>query len=113
MGSHIHLDRIADEIGIFLNDRLQAVLFQVLVILVVLGIFLDLQNNIGTHGLFLRHVNRVTVSAGGFPFVSFLAAQRTADYGHRIGYHERGIEAYPELADNIVAILSFILVLEG
>ncbi|MMZ62593.1 hypothetical protein D1872_248090 [compost metagenome] len=113
MGGYIHFDRIADEVRIFLNDRFQAILFQKLIVLVVLGVRFDVQNNLGSDGRLLRLVNGVTVRTGRFPLISFLAAQSAAENGNLVRHHKGGIEADTELPDNVVAVLRFILVLKS
>ena len=49
----------------------------------------------------LRLFDRVTVRAGGFPLISFVGAVSLADYGYFVTDHERRIEPYTELTDDI------------
>ena len=56
----------------------------------------------GSAGLvLLARVNAVSVGAGGFPAVCFVASPRAAFNGYEIAYHKRGIETHAELADDI------------
>ncbi|MNM78586.1 hypothetical protein D3C81_904950 [compost metagenome] len=108
----VHFDRVTDEIGIFLHDRLQPVFLEVFVVLIVFGVLFDLQNNVCADLRLLARLNRISVSPPGLPLIGFIRAQRPADDGNHVRDHERGIEAHAKLPDDVMAVLQLILVLE-
>ncbi|MNY42184.1 hypothetical protein D3C86_1770490 [compost metagenome] len=109
----VHFNRITDEVGVFLYDGFQAILVQIFVVVIIFGIRFNGKNNLCSDFIFARRGNCVPVCAIGFPLVSCVAAKCFTCYGDVVCDHECGIEAYPELTDDVVTVFRFVLFLKS
>ena len=89
----------------------QIVLVQELIVVLVLGVFLDHHDDLGAHVLFVSLGDGVTLSTGALPLPGSVAAEGAADHGDAAGNHEGGVEAHAELTDD-VDVLGFVVLLE-
>ena len=110
---HLHADGVADVIGVPLHQPLEAVALQKLVVALLLGVVLDGEDDGGAGLLLLAGGDGVAVAAVGFPAEGLLAAGGAGDDLHLLRYHKGGVEAHPELADNIHVVTLAVLLLEG
>ena len=100
---HQHPDGEADIVAVLLHQPIKGILPQVLAVLVLLllGVGLDVHDDIGTHRSLLAGLNGVAVHAGGLPAVRLIAAVLFRHHGDLIRHHEGGVEAHTELTDDI------------
>ena len=98
---HLHDDGIVDIVGVFLHQLIQPVGLQIGVVVVVLGVVLDVQGDVGAHGRFFTGGEGVAVRPGGLPLPRLVRAVGPGDHRHPVGHHEGGIEAHAELADDV------------
>ena len=108
---HEHNDGIVDIVGVFLDQIAEAVLLQILVVLVVLGIGLDVEHDVGAHRILLTGLHGIAVLAVGGPPPGLPAAVGPGGHRDLIGHHESGVEAHAELADDIHIALALALIL--
>ena len=74
---HIHLDRIADVVGILLDQTLNTVRLEKFIVILVLGIVLDGQHDFRAVFCLFARCNGVAVRTVGLPAVGLVAACRT------------------------------------
>ena len=100
---HEHTDGETDIVGILFHQLVQGILTQILAVLVLflLGVGLDVHDDVGTHGLLLAGLDGITIHAGGLPLPGLVLAVFLRDDGDLVGHHESGVEAHAELADDV------------
>ncbi|KAF5033740.1 hypothetical protein DSECCO2_603490 [anaerobic digester metagenome] len=86
---HVHTDRIANIIRIFFDDGGQAILLQKLGIMLILGIWLDMQRDLGAGLRLFGGRNGVSIPALRLPAIRLVRAKSAADNGDLVGHHER------------------------
>ena len=96
-----HADGVADVVGVLLHERVQAVGFQVLAVLLLVRVGLDVHDDVGADGLLAAFGDRIAVRAGGLPLIGLLRTVLLRADGDAVGDHERGVEAHAELADDV------------
>ena len=96
----LHLDRIADVVAVFLDQRGQTVFLQELVVIHLVRVRLEVQHDLRADGRILARRDRVAVLARGFPNRRLLAFLVRIDR-HLVRHHERGIEPDAELPDHV------------
>ena len=112
---HLHADRIADIVGILLDQGLDLMGIIEAAVALVLGVVLDLQHHVGAHAVALAFRDSIAVGAGGLPHIGLLLAVLLGNDGHMIRRHKGGVEAHAELADDIhvVGLVHFLLELQA
>ena len=70
-------------------------------VLLLLGVGLDVHDDIGAHRILLAGLNGVAVHAGGLPAVRLIAAVLFRHHGDLIRHHKGRVEAHTELSDDI------------
>ena len=98
---HVHVDGPADVVGVFPDELLELPALQVIGIALLVGVLLDVHDDVRADGLLLAGGDGVPVRAGGLPAVRLLRAEGAGHDGHGIRHHERGVEAHAELADDV------------
>ena len=114
----LHPDGEADVVGVLLHEALQGILLEVLAVLagLVLGVLLDVENDVGADGLLLAGLHGVAVHAVRLPAAGGVGAVLARYDGDVVRDHEGGVEAHAELADDIrrlLAALGLLAELEG
>gem|GEM_PF-2289406 len=89
-----HLDRVFDEVGVFLDDGGDAPLFQILLVLL-----LQMKGDGGALGGPVGGAEREFLFAVGFPADRLFASRLQSVDNHLVGHHERRIESHSELTD--------------
>ena len=109
----LHADGEANVIGILFHQLLQLILLQVLAVfaLFLLGVGLDVHDDIGAGGVLLRLCDGVAVSPVRLPAPCLLLAVFSGDDGDVVCHHERGIKAHAELADDVGIVLGLLALL--
>ncbi len=97
---HVHFNRVADVVGVFLHQRLQGIGIRKLAVLLVVGVRLQLQNHFRAAVFFVARLHAVPFRSGGFPLPRLVAPERAAAHRDMAAYHKRGIKPHPELADD-------------
>ena len=114
---HEHLDGVVDIVGVLLHQVVQAVLLQVLAVLLIVGIHLDVKYNIGAHAGLLRRLNGISIGALALPAPGLVRAVGLAGDGDLVGHHEGGVKAHTELTDDVhvglLVLIHVLLELEG
>ena len=105
----LHLDGVAHIIAVLLHDGYNAVFVQEVVVFLSVGIRLDVQNDLGAHGILLGGGHLVAVHAGGLPLPCLVRAISLGDNGQLIGHHKGGVEAHAELTDDINVLVLVVL----
>ena len=100
-----HLDGVADVIAVLFDQTADTILVQIFAVLFILGIFLQMQNDLRARGLFFAGAYGVAVSTAGFPLVGLVGPVGPAADRDLIGHHKGRIEADTELADDIDLLL--------
>ena len=113
LGNH-HLDGVAHVVAVAFNQVLQAVLGKIGVVVVLVGVLLEREDNVGAVLSALCLGDGVALNAVGFPRPCLVAAESAGDDAHLGGNHEAGVEADAELADDVdvVALLLGVVGLE-
>ena len=111
---NLHLDGVAHVVAVALDQVLQAVLGKIGVVVVLVGILLEREDDVGAVLGALGLGDSVALNAVGFPRPRLVAAERAGDDAHLGGNHEAGVEADAELADDVdvVALLLGVVGLE-
>ena len=87
---------------------------RILVVLFFFGVLFDLQDNVGADRRPSPPARSYSRPRPSIPICTPRRLPRgVADYGHDISDHERGVEADAELADDIMAVLAFVLCLKA
>ena len=97
----LHLNGVADIVGILADQAADFVLFQILGILFVLGVGLQGHDDVRAGGGLLGFLNGIAVRTVGNPLPCPVLAVLPGDNGDGGSYHKGGIEAHAELADDI------------
>src|SRR5690554_589398 len=100
-----HLDRIANKVRVFLYNSLEPMHIQELFIILIFAAFLNLKNYIGSQCISLNRFYGIPLGPLGLPLVGLSAAKGLAHHSYGICYHERSIEAYTKLSDDLMTIL--------
>ena len=100
---HQHPDGEADIVAVLFHQPVKGILPQVLAVLVLLllGVGLDVHDDIGSHRSLLAGLDGVAVHAGGLPAVRLIAAVLFRHHGDLIRHHKGRVEAHTELSDDI------------
>ena len=100
---HQHPDGEADIVAVLLHQPVKGILPQILAVLVLLllGVGLDVHDDIGSHRSLLAGLDGVAVHAGGLPAVRLIAAVLFRHHGDLIRHHKGRVEAHTELSDDI------------
>ena len=107
---HVHLDGIADVVGVLLDQVAQLIALEEAGILLILRVGLELQNDISTGALPLAGRDGIAVGAGGLPHKRLIRAVLLGDHRHSLSHHKGRIEAHAKLADDVhVGILGKLL----
>ena len=114
-GLHIHHNGVADVVRVLVDQLTQAVLAQILAVLVLLRVRLEGHNDVRTGGLPLAGCDGIAVRALRLPHPGLLGAKLSGDDPHLLGHHKGGVEAHAELADDIdiLLLLHGLLEVEG
>ena len=96
----IHADRPADIVGVFLDQGLDLPDLQIRTIDLIIGVFLDMHDDIGTDGVTVTGCDGVAVRALAVPFHTLGLTELAGDHGNLVGDHERGVKAHTKLAYN-------------
>ena len=115
---HLHDDGVADVVGVLLDELLELVGLQILVVVLLVGVGLDVHDDVAAGGVLLTGGDGVPVGPVGLPHIGLAAAVGLGDDGDRVGHHEGGVEAHAELADDVdvlplVLLVHLLLELEG
>ena len=112
---NLHAHRVAHVVAVALDEVLQAVLAEELVEVLLVGVVLQGQDDVGAVALALGLLDGVALDAVGFPGPGLIAAVGLRHHAHGLCHHERAVEAHAELADDVdvVALLLGVLLLEG
>ena len=70
-------------------------------------VFLDMENDICSVGILLTFRDGISVDTVAVPFVCNLWTVGFGDYGDFIGDHERWVESYTELTDDVTVSILF------
>ena len=97
----LHPDGEADIVGILAHQLLQFPGLQELAVLLIIGVGLDVHDDVGAHAVPLALGDGVAVGAGGLPHVGGVGAVLAGHHGDVVRHHERGVEAHAELADDV------------
>ena len=98
---NLHLDGVAHVVAVALDQVLQAVLGKIGVVVVLVGVLLEREDDVGAVLGALGLGDGVALNAVGFPRPRLVAAERTGNDAHLGGDHEAGVEADAELADDV------------
>ena len=110
---HVHLDRIADVVGVFFDQTLYAVRFKKFVVVFGFGVVLDGEDDLRAVLCLFTGRHGVAVRAVRLPAVCAVAADRTGNDLNVLCDHEGGVETDTELANDVNVVLLFVLSLEG
>ena len=112
---NLHAHGVAHVVAVALDEVLQAVLAEELVEVLLVGVVLQGQDDVGAVALALGLLDGVALDAVGFPGPGLVAAVGLRHHAHGLRHHERAVEAHAELADDVdvVALLLGVLLLEG
>ena len=115
---HLHDDGVADVVGVLLDELLELIGLQILVVVLLVGVGLDVHDDVAAGGVLLTGGDGVPVGPVGLPHIGLVAAVGLGDDGDRVGHHEGGVEAHAELADDVdvlplVLLVHLLLELEG
>ncbi len=112
---NLHAHGVAHVVAVALDEVLQAVLAEELVEVLLVGVVLQGQDDVGAVALALGLLDGVALDAIGFPGPSLVAAVGLRHHAHGLRHHERAVEAHAELADDVdvVALLLGVLLFEG
>ena len=105
----LHLDGVAHIVAVLLYDSHNAVFVQEVVVFLSVGIRLDVQNDLGAHGVLLGGGHLVAVHTGGLPLPSLVRAVSLGDDGQLIGHHKGRVEAHAELTNDIDVFVLVVL----
>ena len=105
----LHLDGVAHIVAVLLHDSHDAVFVQEVVVFLSVGIRLDVQNDLGAHGILLGGGHLVAVHTGGLPLPSLVRAVSLGDDGQLIGHHKGRVEAHAELTNDIDVFVLVVL----
>ena len=97
----LHLNGVADIVGILADQAADFVLFQIFGILFVLGIGFQGHDDIGAGGVLFRFLDGIAVRAVGNPLPCLVLAVLLGDNGDGGSHHKGGIEAHAELTDDV------------
>ena len=97
----LHADGVADVVGVFAHELLQLPGLEEAGIFFVVGVGLELHDDVGADVRALTRGHSVAVRALGFPFPGLVGAVFLRDDGHLVRDHERRVEAHAELADDV------------
>ena len=109
--AHLHADGGVDVIGVLLHQLLEPAGLQIFAVLLLLGVRLQVKNDLGAHALLPAALHRVAVGSVAFPLPGFLRPIGPGADSDRIGHHEGGVKAHAELADDVgvLGVLSQLL----
>ena len=97
----LHPDGEADVVGVLAHQLLEPPGLQELAVLLVVGIRLEVHDDVRAHGWALTLGDGVAVGAGGLPHIRGLRAVLPRHHGDVVRHHEGGVEAHAELADDV------------
>ena len=107
----VHRDGEADVIAVLLDEVGDFVVFQILAVMVSVGVILHDQNDFGADIVLVGLGQGVALNAGGFPLPGGILALGAGNDGHFLGNHKGRVEADAELTDD-VDIVALVLGLE-
>ena len=97
----LHLDGVADIVGILADQAADLVFFQILRVFFVLGIGLQGHDDVRAGGVLFRFLDCIAVRAVGDPLPCLVLAVLPGNDGDGGSHHECRIEANTELTDDI------------
>ena len=97
----LHADGEADVVGVLAHQLLEPPGLQKLAVLLVVGVGLDVHDNIRAHARLFALGDGVAVGPGGLPLVGGAAAVLFGHHSDAVRHHERGVEPHAELADDV------------
>ena len=97
----LHPDGEADVVGVLAHQLLKPPGLQELAVLLVVGVRLDVHDDVRTHGIALTRGDGVAVGPGGLPHPGGVGAVLLRHHGDVVRHHEGGVEAHAELADDV------------
>ena len=111
---NLHLDGVAHVVAVALDQVLQTVLGKIGVVVVLVGVLLEREDDVGAVLGALGLGDSVALNAVGFPRPRLVAAERAGNDAYLGGNHEAGVETDAELADDVdvVALLLGVVGLE-
>ena len=98
---HLHADGGMDIVGILLHQFLNAVLVQIIAKPLLLGVGLDVKDDLGTHGLLAARLHSIAVGPVGLPLPCLIGPIGPGADHHPVRHHKGGVEAHAELADDV------------
>ena len=101
----LHLDGVADVVAVLLDDGGHAVLRDVVVVVLGVGVGLDVQDDVGAGGLLPGGGDLIALHAAGLPLPGLAAAVSLGNDGDAVGHHKGGVEAHAELADDVDVLI--------
>ena len=106
-----HADGETDIIGILLYQFPELPFLQKFTVMLILGIILQVHDDLGTDIGLITLCNGVAIRAGGLPLIGGVAAELPGTDRHLIADHERRVEAHAELADHVsvLGVISHLL----
>ena len=107
----VHRDGEADVIAVLLDEVGDFVVFQILAVMVSVGVILHDQNDFGADIVLVGLGQGIALNAGGFPLPGSILALGAGNDGHFLGNHKGRVEADAELTDD-VDIVALVLGLE-
>ncbi|CAN3986065.1 D-cysteine desulfhydrase, partial [Dysosmobacter welbionis] len=97
----LHSDGEADVVGILPHQLLEPPGLQELTVLLIIGVRLDVHDDVRAHGIPLAFGDGVAVGAGGLPHPGGVGAVLPRHHGDVVRHHKGGVEAHAELADDV------------
>ena len=97
----LHSDGEADVVGILPHQLLEPPGLQELTVLLIIGVRLDVHDDVRAHGIPLAFGDGVAVGAGGLPHPGGVGAVLPRHHGDVVRHHKGGVEAHAELADHV------------
>ena len=108
----IHLDGIADVVGVFPDKSLNGIALKEAGVLLVFGVLFQLHDDVCTGALALCGLDGIAIRTARLPHKRRVRAVFLRDDRHLVGYHECRVEADAELADDVNIVLLLHLLLE-
>ena len=96
-----HLDGVAHVVAVALDELAQAVLAGEGAELLVVGVVLQVHDDVGAVLRAFGRLDVIAVDAVGFPGPGLVRPDGTGHHAYLLAHHEGGVEAHAELADDV------------